>query len=147
MNTSSRLFRFALVGAIGIGVQLGALATLIAMKMNYLLATTLAVEAAVLHNFLWHQRFTWADRAGRCGRPLLRFHLSNGVISLAGNLVLMRLLVGWLHLPPLAANTAAISLCFVANYLASDRWVFLSGDLYQGTTSVVPQRSQLPVAL
>jgi len=59
-----RLFRFSLVGAIGIAVQLGMLAALVAMKMNYLLATGLAVEAAVLHNFLWHQRYTWADRAG-----------------------------------------------------------------------------------
>jgi putative flippase GtrA len=124
------LFRFSLVGAIGIGVQLGALALLIAMKMNYLLATGLAVEAAVLHNFLWHRRFTWRDRASdgvrdQCAQ-LLRFHLSNGLISIFGNLLLMRLLVGWLRLPVLAANLVTVSLCFVANYLASDRWVFLS---------------------
>jgi putative flippase GtrA len=145
-----RLFRFSLVGAIGIAVQLGVLAVLIAMKMNYLLATALAVEAAVLHNFLWHQRFTWADRTGRGVRAalaqLLRFHLSNGLISLLGNLLLMRLLAGWLRVPVLAANLATISLCFVANYLASDRWVFLSGDSYQGTSSVGPQRSQLSIA-
>jgi putative flippase GtrA len=122
---------------------LGALAALIAMKMNYLLATGMAVEAAVLHNFLWHQRFTWRDRTGsrrEAFDQLVRFHLSNGLISLVGNLLLMRLLAGWLGLPVLAANLATISLCFVANYLASDRWVFLS-DSYQGTTSVVPQNS------
>ena len=124
-----RLFRFSLVGAIGIGVQLGVLAILIAMAMNYLLATALAVEAAVLHNFLWHQRYTWADRLGDAARPavaqLLRFHLSNGLISMLGNLVLMRLLAGWLGVRVLLANLATVSLCFVANYLASDRWVFL----------------------
>ena len=41
-----RLFRFSLVGAIGIGVQLAVLEVLIAMKMNYLLATALAVDTA-----------------------------------------------------------------------------------------------------
>ncbi len=125
-----RLIRFSLVGAIGVGVQLGVLATLIALKMNYLLATGVAVEAAVLHNFLWHQCFTWADRESSrraAFGQLVRFHLSNGLISLVGNLLLMRLLAGWLGLPVLAANLATISLCFVANYLASDRWVFLPG--------------------
>jgi putative flippase GtrA len=129
-NSRLRILRFSLVGAIGVGVQLGVLATLIAMKMNYLLATGMAVEAAVLHNFLWHQRFTWADRAGSrraAFDQLVRFHLSNGLISLVGNLLLMRLLAGWFGMPVLAANLATISLCFVANYLASDRWVFLSG--------------------
>jgi putative flippase GtrA len=129
MTPGLRLFRFSLVGLIGIAVQLGVLAALTAMKMNYLLATGLAVEAAVLHNFLWHQRFTWADRAGAGVRAalaqLLRFHLSNGLISIAGNLLLMRLLAGWLGWPVLPANLTTISLCYAANYLASDRWVFL----------------------
>src|SRR5580704_5307203 len=132
MNAASRLrlFRFSLVGALGIGIQLGVLAVLTAGKLNYLPATGLAVEAAVLHNFLWHQRFTWADRAGQGVRAalvqLVRFHLSNGLISIVGNLLSMRLLAGWLRLPVLSANLAAITLCFIANYLASDRWVFLS---------------------
>lgn len=129
-NRESRVrwFKFALVGGTGIGVQLAVLAMLVAAGVNYLLATALAVESAVLHNFLWHQRFTWADRMGDAGvgQRLLRFHLSNGAISLAGNLVLMRGLVGWLGLPVMAANLMTISICFLANFLASDRWVFLS---------------------
>ena len=145
VNSRIRLVRFSLVGAMGIGVQLSVLALLIALKMDYLLATALAVEAAVLHNFLWHQRFTWPDRASHglqeALTQLLRFHLSNGVISILGNLALMRLLAGWLRLPVLLANLLTISLCFAANYLASDRWVFLADDSYQGTTSVVPQDS------
>ena len=53
---------FALVGAIGVVVQLGTLEALTALGGHYLWATGLAVEAAVLHNFMWHQRFTWRDR-------------------------------------------------------------------------------------
>lgn len=131
-----RLAKFSLVGGIGIGVQLVALAALVAMKLNYLLATALAVECAVLHNFLWYQRFTWSDRAYGKTRnsiaALFRFHLSNGMISLIGNLLLMRLLVGRLGLPVLPANLAVISACFVANFLASDRWVFLASSKDSG---------------
>ncbi|MGO8796919.1 MAG: GtrA family protein [Candidatus Sulfotelmatobacter sp.] len=127
-----RLAKFSLVGGIGVVVQLVALAALLAMQLNYLIATALAVECAVLHNFLWHQRFTWSDRAYGTTRDsiaaLFRFHLSNGLISLLGNLLLMRLLVGRVSLPVVPANFAVISACFVANFLASDRWVFLASS-------------------
>ena len=134
-SASLRILKFALVGGLGVAVQLGVLAALTALKINYLLATALAVEAAVLHNFLWHQRFTWADRT-RTGRSrtrmrdslavLFRFHLGNGLISVVGNVLLMRLLVTEFGLPVLRANIATIAVCFVANFLASDRWVFSS---------------------
>lgn len=123
-----RLLKFSLVGGLGLVVQLSALAALTAMKINYLLATSLAVEAAILHNFIWHRRFTWADRTGEGMRDglsaLLRFHVSNGSISLVGNLVLIWILVARFGLPVLPANLAAIAACFAANFLASDRWVF-----------------------
>lgn len=58
-----RWWRFNLVGAIGIVVQLAALFVLkSAFHFNYLAATAVAVEAAVAHNFIWHEKFTWADR-------------------------------------------------------------------------------------
>ena len=123
-----RLLRFSFVGAIGIGVQLSALAAFSVMRINYLLATALAVECAVVHNFLWHRRLTWADRVrsgwGDFLQSLLRFHLSNGLISLAGNLLVVRTLSGRFRLPLLPANMMAIVLCFVANFLARDHWVF-----------------------
>lgn len=124
----SRLLKFSFVGAIGVGVQLGVLAALTTMHVNYLCATVVAVECALVHNFLWHRHFTWIDRAGSGGGHLLasflRFQLSNGLISLVGNLLLMRLLVGSLRLPVLLANFATIAVCFVANFQACDRWVF-----------------------
>jgi dolichol-phosphate mannosyltransferase len=126
----SRLLRFSLVGALGVVVQLGALAVLSALRCEYLLATSLAVESAVLHNFVWHRRFTWRDRRqlrkGELFRALFRFHLSNGFVSLLGNLLMMRVLVGSLRLPLLAANLTSIVMCFIVNFVASDRWVFRS---------------------
>jgi putative flippase GtrA len=106
----------------------------------HLLATPLAVESAIVHNFLWHQSFTWRDRHDHCGsgwlKRFLRFHLSNGLVSLVGNLLFMRLLVGALRVPVIAANVLAIALCFMANFIASDRWVFLS----EGSSLVSSQR-------
>jgi dolichol-phosphate mannosyltransferase len=125
-----RPVKFAFAGAIGIVVQLAALAALTALGWHYLWATGLAVEAAVLNNFMWHQKFTWADRRGlrwvETAVRVIRFHLSNGAISILGSLLLMRWLVGELGMSVLVANLLTIAACSVGNFLASDRWVFLS---------------------
>jgi len=124
--------KFNAVGIIGVGVQLAALAILrTGLGADYLVATFLAVEAAVLHNFIWHERWTWVERTrqkagGVIGR-LFRFHLANGLISIAGNLVLMWLFVSRLHLHYFLANLIAIGTCSIVNFFASDRLVFRSG--------------------
>lgn len=127
--SGARWMKFNLVGALGIVVQLSALTLLGQLcGMTYLPATALAVETAVLHNFIWHERFTWADRGSRRRRDavvrFLSFNLSNGVISLGGNLLLMLLLVGRAHLPELPANLISVAGCSVLNFFVSDRWVF-----------------------
>jgi len=58
--------KFNAVGTIGIFVQLSVLAMLRSgFGWNYLLSTAAAVEITVIHNFLWHERFTWAEAADR----------------------------------------------------------------------------------
>ena len=121
-----RVLKFYFVGAIGIFVQLLALAVLKSgLRMNYLLATPLAVEAAVVHNFLWHERFTWAERRERApfGR-FLKFNLSNGVISVAGNVAGIAVLTGLAKINYLIANVVSIAGCSLLNFLISDRMVF-----------------------
>ena len=123
----SRFVRFNAVGIGGFAIQLGVLALLLRLGVHYLPATLAAVEAAILHNFLWHERWTWRDRpAGGPARlaRLRRFHAVNGVVSLAGNVILMRLLVGGFGMPPVAANVAAVAACSLINYSSSDRIVF-----------------------
>jgi putative flippase GtrA len=128
-RTFLRWIKFNAVGGIGIGVQLAALAVFRSwLKLDYLLATGLAVEIAVIHNFLWHERYTWADRpATRPVQSLVRlakFNASNGAVSIVGNLVLMRLLVGELKFNYVASNLCAIVLCSLVNFLLGDRFVF-----------------------
>jgi putative flippase GtrA len=122
-----RWLKFNAVGAIGILVQLAALALFKGvLRVPYLLATALAVETAVLHNFVWHELWTWRDRRGSGSilLRLLRFNLGNGGVSILVNLVFMRLLVGHFHMQYLIANLIAIAAGSVANYLVSDIFVF-----------------------
>ena len=130
---SSRVLRrwatFNLVGIMGVGVQIVTLVMLQSWsQMDYLPATALAVEAAILHNFVWHERWTWVDRtvshdSSRLAR-LLRFNLTIGVLSIGENLLFMELLVGRFEIHYLVANLIAIASCSVLNFVASDRLVF-----------------------
>jgi len=176
-----RWCKFNLVGGIGIGVQFAALLLVKGvLHFNYMAATAIAVEAAVVHNFVWHEQFTWADRtmmanrsgrtapprpsqaaaepsaerrgvrwrsafnaaikllvSGRASAPallrsrygptfrrLLRFNFTTGVVSVLGNLALMKVMVGQGHMNYLLANAIAIGLCSLANFLVSETWVF-----------------------
>ena len=122
-----RFFRFNAVGFLGFALQVAILWGLMRGGMHYLAATAIAVEAAVLHNYLWHERWTWRERGARGWDRLRRlggFHLLNGAVSLIGNLVLMRMLVGMWLLPPVAANLIAVGACSLVNFALSDRLVF-----------------------
>ena len=126
-----RWLKFNFVGGLGIAVQIGSFALLVSgLHVQYLLATPLAVEAAVLHNFVWHERFTWKDRTHEASGPrdvgmrLLRFHAGNGVVSILGNLALMRVLVGGIHLNPYLASGISITICSFLNFAASEWLVF-----------------------
>jgi putative flippase GtrA len=117
---------FNLVGFAGFAVQIAVLAALLHAGAHYLAATVMAVEAAILHNFVWHERWTWRDRdAGLSpAARLWRFQLLNGIISLIGNVALMRVLVGALDVPPLLANLTAVLACSVVNFAAGDSLIW-----------------------
>jgi putative flippase GtrA len=143
-STLLRWCKFNFVGGMGIVVQFAALFLLKSLlHFDYLLATAIAVEAAVVHNFVWHEQFTWADRTlsdralsdrtkldsrkprWRRSLPrLVRFNLTNGSVSILGNLALMKVMVGQGHMNYLLANAIAITLCSLANFLVSNGWVF-----------------------
>ncbi len=131
MNPLLRWLKFNLVGALGMAVQLSALAAFNRITHgHYLLASAAAVELTLLHNFTWHLHFTWRDRAPTTWLPqLIRFHLSNGLVSLVGNLALMRLLVQHAHLHPVPANLVAILCCSLVNFYLGNVWAFAAGPV------------------
>jgi len=166
MSTFVRWGKFNLVGAMGMVVQLGALAWLnVSWPGHYLAATAAALELTLVHNFIWHLHYTWRDRfstpiaqlrrerrdfredtdsALRIEHPgarsvlmgqLVRFHLSNGLVSIVGNLALMPLLVHRTRIPVVAANAIAILCCSLVNFCLGNSWAFAARTQMQ-------QRSQ-----
>jgi putative flippase GtrA len=134
-----RTVRFLIVGALGFGVQIAVLETLTSLAgWFWLPATILSVEVAIVHNFLWHARWTWADAwAGRrrgfavSGAPFdtevvrfVHFNVASGLTSIAGNVALTALYAGALRVPVIAANGLAVLTMAVVNFVVADRWIF-----------------------
>lgn len=121
-----RWLKFNFVGAIGICVQLVTLTLLKSgLGLNYLLATGIAVEITIIHNFCWHERFTWAERTSNSRfTRFVAFNFSNGAISLLGNLAVMRLLTGVIGVNYFPASLAGIAACSLLNFAVSDHFVF-----------------------
>jgi dolichol-phosphate mannosyltransferase len=118
-----RLGKFGAVGILGAAVQM-ALFWVLTRWLPTAGAAAIAVELTVLHNFLWHERLTWRDRAATgVWKRLLRFHAANGVVSIAGNAAMVRALTA-AGIPAVAAQAAAIAVCAPLNYLVADRWVY-----------------------
>jgi len=122
--------KFNVVGLLGFGLQSATLFILThtVYSISYLAATAVAVELAVLNNFVWHQRWTWNDRPSSAKketwRRLAKFNVTTGLVSLVGNLVLMSILVGRFGLPITGANVITVGACSVLSFFLADRIAF-----------------------
>jgi len=124
-----RFGKFNAVGLLGAGLQVLLLYLLIERcNLAKVAATPITVEIAVIHNFLWHERFTWRDRECAGVRATItrfwRFHAGNGLVSLVGNTAVISALGECCHIPALPAAAAAIALCAPVNFWLADRWVY-----------------------
>ena len=124
---SGRIWKFSFVGLLGVAVNLGLLYLLgITLGFHRGLAWFLAVEGSILHNFAWHEWFTWSDRRRAGGFALIRdavaFHLAVAGAALVNGLVFVALSL--MGAPLLLAGGTGIAAGTVLNFIAADRWVF-----------------------
>lgn len=122
--------KFNLVGILGVVLQLFLLKIFITIGVSYVLSTLIAVEITIIHNFFWHENWTWQEYTSKANKfsdrlfRLAKFNSTTGGISLLGNLVLMKIFVGVFNLPILIANLLAIICCSTLNFLVSHKVVF-----------------------
>jgi putative flippase GtrA len=125
-----RWIKFNAVGAVGFALQVSILFALThnSHPLGYLPATACAVELAILHNFVWHQRWTWKDRPSLSKaetlRRLAKFHVTNGGVSIVGNLLLMSIFVDMVRLPIIVANVASVAICSIFNFILANKIAF-----------------------
>ncbi len=135
--------RFNLVGVMGFALQTATLWLLVRWAgVSAVVAITLAVMAAVSHNFVWHEHFTWPDlpRQQRLKR-WLSFHVATGAISVLTNLGVTILVMTATALPVVPANVIAVALASVANFWINDRLIFRTAPALMKSTDRPGPRS------
>jgi putative flippase GtrA len=141
-----RIATFLAVGALGFAVQMSALAGLLAAGCPALIATAAAAAISVVHNFFWHEHWTWADRprarAAVCAR-LAGFVGSTGVTSIAGGVAFTAAYVRWFQIDALTANVLAVGTLGVLNFLIADRWIFSAADGFHRNASSFERSTKL----
>jgi putative flippase GtrA len=128
----NRFLKFSLAGTAGFAVQIAVVGLLAnGFGVNYLAATAIAVETAILVNYLWHERFTWNDRPAATVRDrwlrLCRFNALTSVTSIVGSVMVTAVLVASFTLSPIVANVMSVVVLSVINFIGANTLVFRSG--------------------
>lgn len=120
---STRFVRFGIVGSLGVAVNSAVLFLAHGVAgLPLLLASGMAVEVAILHNYLWNERWTFGVANFSFAR-LGKFNLT----SLGGLLItlsVLYLLVEQWHIHYLLANLFGIALATIWNFTLSLLWTW-----------------------
>ncbi len=123
-----RFVRFCLVGGSGVLVNMGLLWFFTEVAgLYYLVASAIAVEFAVINNFLWNDTWTFRDRCSAGGHMRWRRFLKFNLVSLAGlciNVSLLWLFTSHLGVYYLLSNLVGIAAATMWNFLVNSRWTW-----------------------
>jgi dolichol-phosphate mannosyltransferase len=121
-----RMSRFAAVGALGTVVNLAVMALLVhgSSGVDYVVASVVAAEISILHNFLMQERFVFRDlRGGSWLARLCTFVGFNNLEALARIPVLV-LLVQVLGLRPVLGQALLLAVAFLGRFLFTSRVIY-----------------------
>ncbi|MBW8890100.1 MAG: GtrA family protein [Fibrobacteres bacterium] len=129
MKIFARIFKFGIVGGTGVLVNAGLLYLFTeCLGLRYRISSIIAIECAIVNNFTWNFRWTWADRRADGATPVtllfLKFNLGSGLVALAVNWGLLVFLTEKAGLYYQAANLIGILCGVAANFLLTHLWTF-----------------------
>jgi putative flippase GtrA len=124
-----QLIRFGVVGASGYAVNLALFAALDkGLRVEYLLAETVAWVVAAANNFWWNRHWTFKAGDGMVRTQAFRFFVVS-LVALGFNLVVLRVLVKHAGVDELVAEVVALVASTPPNFLGNKLWSF-KADIY-----------------
>jgi putative flippase GtrA len=127
--------RFAIVGLIQNGFNVGAFALAIAYGVPYLLAALLAAVMALSISFLLNRRWTFPGRMDRSATRARRF-VTVWLVFVVLALPMLAFLVSVVGLPRVLSQAIIIMVGAPASYLLQRRWTFGLSNLGDGRAAV-----------
>jgi putative flippase GtrA len=118
-----QFFRFAVIGLLQNGLNLGAFALAIAYGIPFLVASVMAAVVALSVSFSLNRRWTFPGATDRSANRAVRF----ATIWLAFVLLalpILALLVDVVHLPRVLSQATIIVIGAPASYFVQRRWTF-----------------------
>jgi len=129
LELSSPFLRFAIVGALGVVVNLLSLWLMrYSLSLEHEVASLIAIEVSLMNNFLLNDIWTFRRRRrGGFLRSLLSYHLTNS-IGLMTQFTVSSAAHRLLGLESVLSQSIGILLGFIANYSLSRRMVWIHDD-------------------
>lgn len=122
-----RLLKFGIVGATGIGVNMGSLYLLAEFAgMPYFVGSPIAIELSILSNFWLNLLWTWRDRsdAGTFWTKIWRYHVGAGLTAILGNYLILVGLTELFGVHYMLSNLIGIGVGTMSNFIVNDVWTF-----------------------
>lgn len=123
-----RAVKFALVGSSGVLVNMGFFFIFNEIiRLAYQISSIIAIEIAIINNFIWNAYWTWKDRKTANVKEkrirFLKYHLITGASSLM-NYGILILLVEAAHMNKYIANLIGILIAMGFNFILNHKWTF-----------------------
>jgi len=122
-----RLVKFGIVGASGVGVNVGVLYLFTEFaRIPYFIASLIAIELSILSNFTINLLWTWRDRSeeGTLSRKIVRYHIGAGATAFLGNYLILLALTEFFGMHYMISNLIGIAVGTFSNYFINDLWTF-----------------------
>jgi putative flippase GtrA len=122
--------KFMLVAWLGMVVNTGYLYLFKGvLRIPIIPASMMAIEIAIIHNFIWYRQWAWKDRGGITGRPgflrqLFAYNVATGVVDFTMNVSVLWALSTFLHVHYLIANILGMIAGPFIKFWINDRMIF-----------------------
>jgi len=122
-----RLVKFGVVGATGVGINMGCLFVLTEfVGIPYFAGSPIAIELSILTNFWMNLVWTWRDRSesGTLWTKIWRYHVGAGLTAILGNYLILIGMTELFGVNYLLSNLIGIGVGTLSNYVINDVWTF-----------------------
>ncbi|MDR0303300.1 MAG: GtrA family protein [Chitinispirillales bacterium] len=124
-----RFLKFAVVGSSGVVVNQTFLILAVKyLKIDYKIASLMAIETAIITNFILNYNWTWKDRKGKKVTDKLnafvKFNISSFISAFFLNWITLIFLTEIIQIKFYISNLIGISVAACFNFLMSNFWAF-----------------------
>ncbi len=129
MNLLKRILSFQFIGWIGTGVNLAVLWLCYdVLSWPLLVSGALAIEVAIIHNFVWYYFWTWNDRVAFTVRDFLtlfiRYNIFTAAIDFIIRLGILWILTEYYGVHYIISDIVGMFIAPLLKYITNDAYIF-----------------------